>query len=60
MEKTIKVEFNEQSKAVVTSVKLEIKGEDINNDEVLEEVKDLFNKASAYSALKTMSKIEGR
>lgn len=54
MEKSVKVEFNEQSKGVVATVKVEISGnaEEIVSDEVLQEAKTLFNSASAFSYLK--------
>ena len=55
-EKTLKIEFTEQSKAVTAKVSLEITG-DSNNDEVLAEAKRLFDEASKYSAEQTMKKL---
>lgn len=57
MEKLIKVEFIEQSKAVVANTKIEVTSEDVNYEDVLEEAKDLFNKASEYSSRLTMRKM---
>lgn len=62
-----KVEFTEQSKAVVADAKVEIKmtvedyevlGEKLINlrELILEESKKLFEQASLYSAVKTIEK----
>ena len=57
MNKTIKIEFNEQSKTVTATVKIEItKEEDFNGEEVLKEAQELFDKANNYSLTKTMNK----
>lgn len=58
MEKTVKVEFQEQSKGVIAQVKVEITGNsgEVVSDEVLQEAKRLFNDASAYSYLKGKGK----
>jgi len=54
--KIVKVEFVEQSKAVTAQVKIEVEDDDVNGEQILDEAKALFNKASEYSALKTMQK----
>lgn len=58
MEKTVKVEYQEQSKGVVANVKVEITGlaTNINSDEVLAEATALFNKASVVSYQHTRDK----
>ena len=59
MDKTIKLEFIESSKAVSASVKLEYSGkpEEIDNKSILEESKQLFEEANKYSKRKTMEKM---
>jgi len=59
-EKTVKVEFIEQSKGVVATVKVEITGnvEEVVSDDVLAEAKALFNNANAYSYLKGKPKAQ--
>jgi hypothetical protein len=54
--KTIKIEFNEQSKAVTSTVKIEETSETINGEELLIEAQKLFDKANDYALLKTMNK----
>lgn len=58
MEKTVKVEYNEQSKGVVATVKVEITGlaTEVSSDEVLAEATKLFSKASLVSYQHTKSK----
>ena len=49
VEKTVKVEFDEQSKKVVTKVKIEVTGDsaDIDNEELVKETVSLFGDASS-------------
>ncbi len=54
--KTIRVSFTELAKSVSAEVKIEKTGENINNNETLEEAKKLFDEAFEYSRIKTMSK----
>lgn len=58
MEKTVKVEYNEQSKGVVASIKVEITGlvNEVDSDEVLKEATALFDKASVVSYRHTRAK----
>lgn len=58
MEKTVKVEYNEQSKGVVATVKVEITGlaTEVSSDEVLAEATALFDKASLVSYRHTRAK----
>lgn len=55
--KTVKVEFNEQSKAVTATTKIEV-SDDNNTDyvSVLEDAKRLFDEAFKYSQEKTLIK----
>jgi len=54
-DKTVKVEFHQQSNKTVATVKVEVTGniDDVNNLDVLDEAKALFNNASAYSYTKS-------
>ncbi len=54
--KTLKVEFSESSKTCNATVKYEVEGENIDNDEVLRETQRIFNEAFQYSKQKTMEK----
>ena len=58
VEKTVKVEFNQQSNKVVATVKIEHSGNisEIDNLKVLDEAKELFNNASAYAYTKSPRK----
>lgn len=57
MEKTIKVTFTEQAHAVVATTQVEYSGDNIpSKEDVLSEAQDLFEKATQYSARKTMQK----
>ena len=62
MKKTIKVEYQEQSKAVVANTKIEVEAENeeevnkINAQEVLKEANELYNKAAEFSETKTKRK----
>ena len=59
MDKTLKIEFIESSKAVSASVKLEYSGksDELDNTSILEESKQLFEEANKYSKRKTMEKM---
>lgn len=61
MEKTIKVEFAAQSKAVVEKVSIEYNGSteefiNLSNDKILQEVIDLQLKAGSHSRAMTQYK----
>ena len=60
MKKNVKIEFTENVKSVVSNVKIEYEFNDTDivksNEEILQESKDLYNEASAYSLLKTQQK----
>jgi hypothetical protein len=57
LNKLVKVEFEEQSKAVVTNVKIEYSGDSIpSNDDIRLETQKLFLECQKFSALKTMEK----
>ena len=58
MEKTLRIEFTEQSKGVVAKIDYNATG-DFNNDEVLAEAKRLFDEAMLYSQEKSMLKVGG-
>lgn len=61
MNKTIKVDYTEQSKAVTTSIKVEYSGEDIpSNEEILKESQKLYEDASKYSVVKSMQKARNK
>jgi len=57
-QKTIKVEFVEQSKAVTAQVKVELIDDEGNVDgkAILQEAKEIFDSAKKYSEFKTMEK----
>jgi len=58
--KKVRIEYNEQSKAVVTSVKLEAEIESIQDTaDLLREAQDLFDKAQEFAHLKTIQKMRG-
>lgn len=55
--RTVKIGFNESSKAITADVTMQWQleqGETFNKDELLKEVTELFEKAQAYAANKTM------
>ncbi len=54
--KTLRVSFSELAKSVSSEVKLEITGENINNNDVLSEAKELFDQAFKYAKDKTLEK----
>jgi len=54
--KTIKIEFTETTKTVNANVKIEVSGDNINNNQILEETKKLFDEAHSYAKNKTMQK----
>ena len=54
--KTVRVDFNELAKSVTASVRVEVTGQDIDNDQILEEAKKLFNGAHQHAKDKTMGK----
>ena len=56
--RTIRIEFNEQQKAVTTNVRIEGTEEE-QYDDILEEAQELFKKASKFSKEQTMNKIQG-
>ena len=62
MKKIVKIEFSENSKAVLAQTKIEYEfdtTEEIkttDNDKILEEAKDLYNKAHSYAVNKTINK----
>ena len=59
MKKTIKIEFGEQSKGFTADVKIEYiseEGEKFINSEVLQEAIELYDKATNYTATKSMKK----
>jgi hypothetical protein len=57
MEKTIKITYTEQAKAVVCTTQIGYTGEGVpSNDDVLKEAQDLYDKASLYSVRKSMQK----
>jgi hypothetical protein len=60
MEKRVKVSFKGQAKAMVEEVTIEYFGECsenyISNEDILNEVKELTEKASAYAKYKTLEK----
>lgn len=57
MEKSVKITFTEQSKHVVATTQVEYSGEGVpSNDVILTEGQELFDKATLYSARKTMQK----
>lgn len=57
MEKVVKIEFTEQSKAVCAKVSVQIMGEDLDSNKILEEAQMLFEAASSYSNTKTLRKL---
>ena len=57
MEKTVKVGFTENTKAVTVDVKVEYSGEEVpTNEEIRKESEQLYEEASKFSARKTMQK----
>lgn len=52
----VKVEFNEQSKAVVASVSYEEIGAEANTDRALAMAKKMFDDAQGYALLRTMKR----
>jgi hypothetical protein len=54
MQKTIKVEFSEQSKCVVASVKVESTGESLDTSDILKEAQLLFIEAHKFAVMQTM------
>lgn len=60
MKKTIKIEFNGQSKSVVANTKIEYEletGEVLSNDDILKEAVILFDKANAHADILTKKKL---
>ena len=56
-ETTIRIEFNEQQKAVTANVRYEVKGTNLIAQDLLEEAKKLFEQAKAYTTTQTMNKV---
>jgi hypothetical protein len=57
MQKTVKVEFSEQSKCVTAQVKVELEGDALDhtiNTQTLVEAKELFIEAQKFAVMQTM------
>lgn len=57
MNKLVKIEYEEQAKAVVTNVKIEYSGDNIpSNEDIRKETQQLFLDCQKFALLKTMEK----
>ena len=54
MQKTVKVEFSEQSKCVVATIKVESTGESLDTSDILKEAQLLFIDAQKFAVMQTM------